>query len=325
MSAGLTALGLDPAAERLYRELLRAPYGRRGRAPEPDDHNGHTGEHSKAAAALVRLGLARRSEDGELVAITPGVALESVVDEELAKVEQRRRELEEVRVRIAELAAEHLVGQSEGWSPAPVLVVGTEVRAVIEDLARSVTGELLVLHEVPPQARGPWGVDVAGVVRALTRRDQPVRCVYPVEALYEPEREAYVRFVIAQDCVVRLVERVPHRLLVFGHEAAIVSSVDAARPVHHIVRAPELLRTVRSLFELYWESGVPFRRGDAPEEDARARLVELLATGMKDEAIARHLQLSLRTVRRRVAGLLDELGATTRFQAGMQAARRRLI
>jgi DNA-binding NarL/FixJ family response regulator len=35
--------------------------------------------------------------------------------------------------------------------------------------------------------------------------------------------------------------------------------------------------------------------------------------------------VSRRTVRRRAAELLDELGATTRFQAGMQAARRRLI
>ena len=137
--------------------------------------------------------------------------------------------------------------------------------------------------------------------------------------------EAYVRFVVEQDCAVRLVEEVHHRMLVFGEEAAIISSLDASRPVHHVVRAPELVRTVRSLFEVLWSSGVPFRRGSALDDTDRRRLVELLATGMKGEGIARHLQVSLRTVRGRVAGLLDELGATTRFQAGMQAARRRLI
>lgn len=42
----------------------------------------------------------------------------------------------------------------------------------------------------------------------------------------------------------------------------------------------------------------------------------------KDESIARQTGLSIRTLRRRMRRLLDLLGAQTRFQAGMQAARR---
>jgi len=38
--------------------------------------------------------------------------------------------------------------------------------------------------------------------------------------------------------------------------------------------------------------------------------------------IARHLGVSLRTVRRRVALLMDEAGVETRFQLGMAVARR---
>jgi DNA-binding CsgD family transcriptional regulator len=320
VTGALRPLGIDPSAERLYRLLLRRQHLEVALA-DPDRR-----EVSRAAAVLVQMGLARWVQNGQLAAVAPGIALEAVVDDELAKLDRRRRELDEVRSGIAELAAEHLVGQAEGWSPAPVdLVVGSEVRAVVEDLARSSTGELLVVHEVPPTPHGPWGVDVGGVVRALTRRALEVRCVYPVEALYDPERAAFVRFVVGQQAAVRLVDRVHHRMLIFGDAAAILSSVDASHPVHHVVRAPELVRTIRSLFEMLWDSAVPYRRGSQQEDTDRRRLVELLATGMKDEAIARHLQLSLRTVRRRVAGLLDELGATTRFQAGMQAARRRLI
>jgi DNA-binding NarL/FixJ family response regulator len=51
-------------------------------------------------------------------------------------------------------------------------------------------------------------------------------------------------------------------------------------------------------------------------------VLELLALGAKDEVIARHLGVSLRTARRRVADLFDELGAATRFQAGVEAGRR---
>jgi DNA-binding NarL/FixJ family response regulator len=48
----------------------------------------------------------------------------------------------------------------------------------------------------------------------------------------------------------------------------------------------------------------------------------MLAAGAKDEQIARALGVSLRTVRRRVAALLADLGVRSRFQAGVEAMRR---
>jgi DNA-binding NarL/FixJ family response regulator len=48
-----------------------------------------------------------------------------------------------------------------------------------------------------------------------------------------------------------------------------------------------------------------------------ARLLELLALGIKDEAIARLLGLGLRTVRRRIAGLMALHGVDTRYQLGL--------
>ena len=51
-------------------------------------------------------------------------------------------------------------------------------------------------------------------------------------------------------------------------------------------------------------------------------LLSQLAGGAKDEQIARAMGLSVRTVRRRVADLLDELGVSSRFQAGAEAVRR---
>ncbi|MFD1936887.1 hypothetical protein ACFSKW_35995 [Nonomuraea mangrovi] len=48
----------------------------------------------------------------------------------------------------------------------------------------------------------------------------------------------------------------------------------------------------------------------------------MLAAGLKDEAVVRRLGVSLRTVHRRVSELTDRLGARTRFQAGLLAARR---
>jgi DNA-binding NarL/FixJ family response regulator len=41
--------------------------------------------------------------------------------------------------------------------------------------------------------------------------------------------------------------------------------------------------------------------------------------------IARQVRISQRTVERRLRAIMDELGATTRFQAGVQAAKRGLV
>nr|WP_284716815.1 LuxR C-terminal-related transcriptional regulator [Streptomyces sp. G1] len=51
-------------------------------------------------------------------------------------------------------------------------------------------------------------------------------------------------------------------------------------------------------------------------------LLALLVSGLKDEAIARQLGWSVRTMRRRMSRLHDQLGAANRFQAGAVAARR---
>ncbi|PRY58205.1 regulatory LuxR family protein [Knoellia remsis] len=67
----------------------------------------------------------------------------------------------------------------------------------------------------------------------------------------------------------------------------------------------------------------------SPQGAALGRLSErdgqvlaLLAAGASDQTIARQLSISQRTVERRVRAIMEELGATTRFQAGTTAVRR---
>lgn len=55
---------------------------------------------------------------------------------------------------------------------------------------------------------------------------------------------------------------------------------------------------------------------------AERRLLGLLGQGMKDETVAYHLGTSVRTVRRRIAGLMERLNVRSRFQAGVAAAQK---
>src|SRR5690606_39837840 len=60
-----------------------------------------------------------------------------------------------------------------------------------------------------------------------------------------------------------------------------------------------------------------------PELTTREReLLTLLSAGNTDESAAAQLGVSVRTVRRMVADIMDRLGARSRFQAGVKAADR---
>lgn len=91
-----------------------------------------------------------------------------------------------------------------------------------------------------------------------------------------------------------------------------------------VVHASGLLQALTGLFETLWTLGVPISVATPAVQlsEKDRRIVTLMAAGLTDEAIARRLNLSRRTVVRRIAALLDRLGATTRFQAGVQAANR---
>jgi DNA-binding CsgD family transcriptional regulator len=91
-----------------------------------------------------------------------------------------------------------------------------------------------------------------------------------------------------------------------------------------VVHASGLLNAFAGIFETLWTLGVPVSAAEpAVQLSERDRaVITLMAAGLTDEAIARRLRLSRRTVVRRITALLDRLGATTRFQAGVQAANR---
>jgi DNA-binding CsgD family transcriptional regulator len=91
-----------------------------------------------------------------------------------------------------------------------------------------------------------------------------------------------------------------------------------------LVHRSALLVSMTKIFESLWRLAVPINlaRLNQTLSDREREILTLMASGATDDAIARRLGLSRRTVVRDVGRLLEQLGATTRFQAGAQAARR---
>ncbi|MEU3521623.1 LuxR C-terminal-related transcriptional regulator [Streptomyces sp. NPDC006654] len=92
-----------------------------------------------------------------------------------------------------------------------------------------------------------------------------------------------------------------------------------------------------ALFERVWEQAAavsmesrhdwPVPGGDRetrPDERTR-EILRLMATGMKDDTIARVLKISRRTVQKHVSDAGSLLGARTRFRIALLAAERRWL
>ena len=123
----------------------------------------------------------------------------------------------------------------------------------------------------------------------------------------------------------RRLPQVPFRMLIADSHAALVGhGLDEA-----LLVGPSLLLDVLvDSFESMWSMATPVERPThqptlvpTVTEDDR-KLLSVMAAGATDQAISRQLHISVRTVQRRVRALMDRLEAGTRFQAGMNAAKR---
>jgi len=145
----------------------------------------------------------------------------------------------------------------------------------------------------------------------------------------DPLMAGYLRELSLAGAQVRVATHLPQRMLVVDRDLALVpvDPEDSARGAL-AVHGTELVPTLRALYEHCWTLATPFLEDEAadpgapeasPVEDV---LIRLLAEGVKDDAIARRLGVSSRTLSRMISALLERLGVQTRFQAAIELNRR---
>ena len=94
-----------------------------------------------------------------------------------------------------------------------------------------------------------------------------------------------------------------------------------------VVRAPAIIAALREYFELLWERATPLKasRPAVPGDrltPAQQAVLELMAEGLHDGAIARRAGISTTTIRRHITAIMGRLGVSSRFAAGAAAQRR---
>jgi DNA-binding CsgD family transcriptional regulator len=314
----LDGLGLTGDEEAVYVALVEAPSAS---VEELDDRCPAT-RIGPAIAALERAGLVSRlaGTPDRYAAAPPDVALEV-----LARA--REQDLARARLSVAQLSARYRQARMTAQSHE-VIEVGTTREATMlrwEQLQRSARVQVRSFDR-PPYVSTPVSNPVE---QEMLAAGVAYRAVYHPAGFAIPGLPAAVRSMIAAGEQARVSESVPVKMFIADDQLGLIPlEVGGTAESSLIIHASSMLDTLIALFELVWERAVAMHADgglpaaeEGPGEDETV-LLSLLAAGLTDSAIARHLGTHPRTVQRRVRELLGRLGAGTRFQAGLQAVRR---
>ncbi|NKQ29257.1 TrmB family transcriptional regulator, partial [Streptomyces galbus] len=250
----LGAIGLDETHEAAYRALVSV-----GAADVSALARRLTlGEQAteRALRHLERQGLAAQSpgRPGRWVAAPPGVALGALLT-------QQRHELERAELAAALLAEEYRAAAAEP-SVHDLVEVVTGAAAVTQ---RFLQLQLGAGEEVCALVTGTPVAVTAGQNDAEERaaeRGVRYRVVIERSVLDQPDGVTELTAALGREEEVRVVERVPTKLVVADRASALVPLTGrSAEPGALVVHAGGLLELLAALFESVWREGPPPRLG----------------------------------------------------------------
>ncbi|MFD7258115.1 LuxR C-terminal-related transcriptional regulator [Streptomyces sp. NPDC059874] len=323
----LATLGLDTTAEAVYRAMLANPrdgvkaLAERLGTPEADVR--------RSLDTLSELALIRPSYEqaGELRPVSPEVGMEILMARQQAELAAQQLRIEASRAAAAQLIAEFADLTPATASPGVEQLVGLdEIRTRITGLAHGLQTELMTF--------APGGGHQSQTLEAskpndlaLLSRGVRMRSLFQDSVRNSQGTVAYATWLSELGGEVRTAPDLPTRMMVFDRTTAVipVSSDDSAAGAV-ILTGNGTLTALCALFENVWASAQPL--GAEPERDDSAltaqenTVIRLLAQGLTDEAIAKRLAVSPRTARRLANGLMERLGAASRFEFGVRAVQR---
>jgi DNA-binding NarL/FixJ family response regulator len=156
-----------------------------------------------------------------------------------------------------------------------------------------------------------------------------VRCrsIYAAPAMDDPVARRIIAACAEAGEQARLLPAVPMKMKLADHTTAMLPLTSTGTAGALVVRAPVIIAALREYFELLWDRATPLNtsRTAAPGDrlpSAQQKVLELMAEGLHDDAIARRAGISTTTVRRHITAIMNRLGVSSRFAAGAAAQRR---
>lgn len=247
------------------------------------------------------------------------LVLEEQLRREQNRIEERRRELDASRELLARLTSQSLGAHEPLSEPLPEVLATSVVGRLLAESTGMLRNFVLSVDEGPA-----FDEETMRANQERIRRGDPQRSLYPASALSSPHGRRWLASWAEAGEAQRVLPATETEFAVFGDTAVVaLAAWDDPAKGYAVIRDPLVVRLYSAYFDLAWKHAVPAPPVGGREGSGDPKLVELLELGLKDEAIARYLGVSLRTVRRRVAHLMAVNGVDTRFQLGWALARRR--
>ncbi|WP_435059771.1 LuxR C-terminal-related transcriptional regulator [Streptomyces sp. bgisy060] len=334
----MTRTGSDQALA-VYQELRARPEA--GFDEVADRLELSADERERCRQELASLGLTAppapdpsgRREDPtpRPVVVDPDVALLRLLRRERDRLQDRLAATSRAHTALEALAGPFLRAGAAPRSEVEVEIVTDPQRVLRElaDLTTSVRTAVHVMHTGSVRRE-----DMAAELerdRRRAARGVRVRAMYSRRVGTVPEMGQHLDDRAALGVELRLSPVVPMNMVLADENFALLPTDphDPDSPTI-LARGPGLVRSYLALYEYCWQAAS--RHGEAPGEtrgdglsDQQRAALQMLASGIKDEQIARSLGVSLRTVSRLLSEVMQELGAASRFEAGVKAARLGLL
>lgn len=322
----LEALGMSALAETVYLVMLQFP------EEDLDDLVRRTGvgRHEVRAALdeLTQISLLQVSPDqGRPKMVSPEVSLSALVARKQAEMARRQQQIEESKAALALLLAERAESRSEGPGTGIERLTGIDaIRERLGVLARSCQWEASSF--MPGGAQSEENLKASRELDAeAIDRGVRLRTVYQDSVRNHRPTLEYAQWLSELGSEVRTAASLPLRMLIVDRKIAVVPvTADDSGAAATVISSDGIVTGLTALFNSTWRAATPLgaaRRRDTDGLSAQERQVlRLLAAGLTDEAIARHMGVSVRTARRAAADLHARMSARSRFQAGARAVSR---
>lgn len=320
----LGRLGVDAAEERVYRALLAHPGAsaielRESTGFGPRRLQRHLVELERKAMVTRRGGTRARFQPTPAEVVVD--ALFSAREDELNRARlEAHRDIALLRPSVEQLHVTELV---------EILTSREAIAERWTQLQNAARTTLDVFSRPPLAQTDPQ--EHESIQASLREQGVIVRALYDQDALLSPGYWEHIRRSISHGERARVISQLPLKLAIADRRLALVpvaqSQPGEAIDGGLIVHESALLDALVDLFDLYWERGTDVSLSDnkVPLDEQHysdeTSVLTLLAAGLKDDAIARQLDLSVTTVRRRIATIEQRLGVTSRFQAGLALGR----
>ncbi|WP_457255035.1 helix-turn-helix transcriptional regulator [Pedococcus sp. P5_B7] len=272
-------------------------------------------------------GLVRLHQGGRIEVIPPDISLPALA----LDYERRARE---TRSAAHELAQVYFQARSASLAPdvGTVRILNSldEIAAVTAEAVAAGTERIRTFRSLSPRTRALFSSPLhsheepsrgvgGNVLDYTTVYDTDVLEIDGALEILEARERGGERF--------RFTSAVPFSAVIVDEVVAIVdvSAFDPSGFGSALIRARSMVLALIALSDHLWDLGSPLSIGGVTTERRDQLILSLLAAGAPDATIARQAGVSQRTVERRVRALMDQLGAGTRFQAGVQAARRGMV